>query len=176
VNLYEALALGEEVKLCLTFDYGQRAADKEVKNAALLCQKLGLKHQIVDLRWFSEFTNTSLVSTGMNIPTDVEIDNISNSLESAKAVWVPNRNGIFINIAAGYAEGLGANEVVVGFNKEEAATFPDNSQEYIETLDQAFSYSTSNKIKIRCYTTNLDKTQIVGRAQKLEVDMDLVWP
>ncbi len=176
VNLYEALSRNDKVLTCLTFDYGQRAAKKEAQNATLICKKLNVAHQIVDLKWFSSFTSTSLVSESMTVPTDVQIDDLMDSKKSAKAVWVPNRNGIFINIAAGYAEGLSADEVVVGFNREEAATFPDNSQEYLEALNRAFEYSTSNKIKVRCYTTELDKVQIAKRAKELKVDLNLVWP
>jgi 7-cyano-7-deazaguanine synthase len=165
-----------KVLLCLTFDYGQRASQREIDNAKKQCLAFGVPHKMVDLKWFSEFTNTSLVSQKMNVPTQVKIDNLKASQESAKAVWVPNRNGIFLNIAAGFAEGLGASNIIVGFNKEEAATFPDNTQEYLETLNAAFEYSTANKIKVKCYTTNMDKTQIAKRARELKVNFDLVWP
>jgi 7-cyano-7-deazaguanine synthase len=177
VNFYEAMSRkNSKVLLCLTFNYGQRAAKKEIENAKKQCEFFGVAHKTIDLKWFSDFTNTSLVSSKMNIPTQVKIENLKASQESAKAVWVPNRNGIFLNIAAGFAEGLGADNILVGFNKEEAATFPDNSQEYLETLNAAFEYSTANKIKVMCYTTDMDKTQIAKRAKELNVNFDLVWP
>lgn len=177
VNLYEAMSRKDsKVLLCLTFDYGQRASKQEIDNAKKQCQALGVPHKAIDLKWFSEFTNTSLVSQKMNVPTQVKIDNLKASQESAKAVWVPNRNGIFLNIAAGFAEGLGASHIIVGFNKEEGATFPDNTQEYLETLNAAFEYSTANKIKVKCFTTDMDKTQIAKRAKELKVNFDLVWP
>lgn len=176
VNFHEALARGDQVLLCLTFDYGQRAAKKEIEHAKKQCEFNGIPHKVVDLKWFSDFTKTSLVSQKMDVPTQVKIESLSASLESAKAVWVPNRNGIFLNIAAGFAEGLGADSVLVGFNKEEGATFPDNTQEYIDKSNAAFEYSTSNKIKVKCYTTDLDKTQIVKRAKELKINFDLIWP
>lgn len=166
----------DQVVLCLTFDYGQRAAAKEIQNAKKQCDAHGIPHKIVDLKWFSDFTNTSLVSQNMDIPLKVQIESLSASHESAKAVWVPNRNGIFLNIAAGFAEGLKADAIIVGFNKEEGATFPDNTQEYIDKLNDAFEYSTANKIKVKCFTTDLDKTQIVKRARELKVNFDFVWP
>ncbi len=182
VNFHEALHLKnksrgkDEVMLCLTFDYGQRAALKEIENAKKQCEAHGIPHKVIDLKWFSDFTNTSLVSQKMDIPTRVKIESLSASQESAKAVWVPNRNGIFLNIAAGFAEGLGADCIIVGFNKEEAATFPDNSQEYLEKLNDAFEYSTANKIKVTCFTTDMDKTQIAKRAKELNVNLNWVWP
>lgn len=177
VNFHEALSRGKDnVLLCLTFDYGQRAAKKEIQNARAQCQAHGIPHKSIDLKWFSDFTNTSLISHKMNVPTHVQIDNLSASQESAKAVWVPNRNGIFLNIAAGFAEGLNANEVIVGFNKEEGETFPDNTQEYLDTLNNAFEYSTQKKVKVKCYTTHMQKSDIVKRAKELKVNFDLIWP
>lgn len=177
VNFYEAMSRkNSKVSLCLTFNYGQRAAKKEIENAKKQCEAFNVSHKVIDLKWFSDFTNTSLVSTKMKVPTQVKIESLKESQESAKAVWVPNRNGIFLNIAAGFAEGLGASNIIVGFNKEEAETFPDNTQEYLETLNAAFEHSTANKIKVKCYTTDLDKTQIVKRAKELNVNFNLVWP
>ncbi len=176
VNFYEALAQDRAgVVLCLTFDYGQRAAKKEILNSKKQCELNGIPHKVVDLKWFSEFTNTSLVSSQMDVPTDVKIESHADSVQSAKSVWVPNRNGIFLNIAAGFAEGIKADSIIVGFNKEEGATFPDNTQEYLDSMNEAFRFSTSNQIKIKCFTTDLDKTQIVKRAKELGVNFDLIW-
>ena len=112
------------------------------------------------------------------IPTgrEVSIDDMERSTETMKAVWVPNRNGILLNIAAGFAEGLDASFVIPGFNVEEAATFPDNSQDYMNALDEAFSFSTRNRVKVKCFSTAMNKTQIVTEAAKLEVPLKDLWP
>ncbi len=106
-NLYRAHR-EMTVLLALTFKYGQRAQEREVRSAANLAAALSIPHKVIDLSWFREFTRTALVS-GALIPAGeaVSIDDQKTSLETAKAVWVPNRNGIFLNIAAGFAEGLG---------------------------------------------------------------------
>ena len=104
------------------------------------------------------------------------MDDLVTSKETAKSVWVPNRNGIFLNVAAGYAESLGADWIVPGFNKEEAATFPDNSAGSLEATTQALSYSTANKVQIKCFTTDKNKTEIVQMGQALKVDWTLMWP
>lgn len=177
VNFYEALSENKEgVLLCLTLDYGQRAAAQEIRHAKAICEKEGIPHKVLDVRWFSDFTKTSLVSQKMDVPLEVKIESLSDSQQSAKVVWVPNRNGILLNIAAGFAEGLGADTVIVGFNKEEGATFPDNTQDFIDKANEALRYSTSNHVQVKCYTTELDKIQIVKRAKELGVDLNLIWP
>lgn len=174
VNFYQALQ-SDEVVLALTFDYGQRAAKQEICHAKKIADKNNIPHKVVEVPWFKEFTKTSLVDVSTNVPIDMKIDDLSECEQTAKSVWVPNRNGIMANIAAGFAEGLGANQVVVGFNKEEAATFPDNSQAFMDVLDRSFAYSTLGKISMKCYTTHLNKTEIVRLGKKLSVPFDMIW-
>lgn len=167
-----------DVVLALTFNYSQRAMRNEVECAGRLAAQLGVPHKVIDISWFKDFTSTSLVSGTAKIPTgkDVEIDSMARSLETAKSVWVPNRNGIFLNIAAGFAEGLGARAVIPGFNYEEAATFPDNSQAFLSALDNSFSYSTESRVVTECFSTDLNKTQIVAEALRIGVPLAMLWP
>ena len=178
VNLYEALDRGFEVALAITFNYGQRAALREVERATRIAARAGVPHKIIELPWFGEFTSTALVQHKAKVPTrnDVAIDDMSTSKKTAKAVWVPNRNGILLNIAAGFAEGLNADAIVPGFNIEEGATFPDNTEEYLQALTSSFSYSTANGVKAVCFTTSLNKTEIVRRGRTLGAPFDLMWP
>lgn len=166
-----------DVMLALTFNYGQRAAIKEVATAKKLASKCQIPHQVIDLTWMKGFGKSSLIDTQLEVPTDkVEIDNFNMSLETAKSVWVPNRNGIFLNIAAGFAEAVGADVLIPGFNKEEATTFPDNSEEYLKALDRSFSFSTQNKVKTVCYTVQMDKTEIVKLGKELQFPFTEIWP
>ncbi len=175
VNLYEALEKSE-VRLAITFDYGQRAAAREIARAREMTSRLNIPHKVIELAWFRDFTRTSLVDRSQDVPTSaVEIDNLKASFETAKAVWVPNRNGIFLNIGAAFAESLGAKWLVPGFNAEEAATFPDNSQAYLEVATKAFGFSTGNQVEVKCFTTTMDKTQIVARGKELGVPFELIW-
>ncbi|MEK7355819.1 MAG: 7-cyano-7-deazaguanine synthase QueC [Bdellovibrionota bacterium] len=177
VNLYEARAQSEVV-LALTVDYGQRAAPRELERGAAIAKVAGVPHRTLSLPWFKDFTKTSLVNRAEEVPTAgaVSIDDPTVSEKTAKAVWVPNRNGILLNVAAAFAEGLGAGWVVPGFNIEEGATFPDNTQAYLDSLTHAFAYSTSNHVRAICFTTALDKTAIVKRGRALGAPFELMWP
>ncbi|MBX9768161.1 MAG: 7-cyano-7-deazaguanine synthase QueC [Bdellovibrionales bacterium] len=175
VNLFEAHARGQILE-AITFSYGQRAAEAEVRCSQKLCAELGVPHRVVNLPWFSEFTRTALVDRSVEVPTHVKIGDLNSSHDSAKKVWVPNRNGIFLNIGAGFAEGLGAEVVVTGFNAEEAQTFPDNTPEFLETLDRSFHFSTASGVRTQCWTTHLHKTAIVRRGMELRIPFELMWP
>lgn len=174
VNFYQSLEK-DSVVLALTLDYGQLAAAPETLRAEKICKLHNVPHQVLDVKWFSHFTKTSLVEHSQSVPQNVELEDDQACQDSAKSVWVPNRNGIMIHIAAGFAEGLGADEIVVGFNKEEAATFPDNSVEFLNSLNQSLKFSTMNQVQVKSYTTHMDKKEIVALGRKLKVPFELIW-
>ena len=167
-----------DVLLALTFDYGQRVAVKERKASQSLCDHLGLTHKVISIPWVKEFGRSSLIDHSIDVPQgdSINIEDHGQSMRSASAVWVPNRNGIFMNIAAGYAESLGADLIIPGFNLEEAQTFPDNSVEFLEALTLSFSYSTANRVRAHCFTSTLNKKEIVSVAQGLGLPFEKLWP
>lgn len=177
VNLYAAHKLGKVI-LALTFDYGQKAAKNEILMAKKQTSFLGVPHEVVSLPFFKSFTQTSLLNQHATVPAgeELELDSLAKSLSSAEKVWVPNRNGIFLNLAAGYAEGLGAEVVVPGFNKEEASTFPDNSEAFMKATSHALNFSTANGVRVHGFTGHLEKPEIFKMALELGVQLGDIWP
>ncbi len=177
VNLYAAMQ-ETVVSLAITFDYGQKAAAKEIQAAKTLCDGQHIEHMVIDLPWFKKLGHSALNQDSRNIPIGrkVSIDSIDVSHVTAKAVWVPNRNGLFLNIAACFAESRSADVLVPGFNREEAVTFPDNSLDFIRATRKSFTYSTANKVDVQCYTINMSKPEIVDLGRKLRVPFEHIWP
>jgi len=167
-----------EIVLALTFDYGQRAAEKELAVSSQLTSHFKIPHRTLKLPFFSDLGKSSLVDSSQQVPigNSVSIDDLQISQQTAQSVWVPNRNGIFLNIAAGFAEALGADWIVPGFNKEEAATFPDNSEDFLQATSRALQFSTANRVQVKCFTTSLLKTEIVSLGIKLGLDWKWIWP
>src|SRR5574344_1468096 len=81
------------IELALTFDYGQKSAKEEISASKKICDYYKIEHKIIKLDWLKDITQTALVS-GVNIPIVSEEDLHSKKFveNSAKAVWVPNRN------------------------------------------------------------------------------------
>ncbi|HRK01847.1 MAG TPA: 7-cyano-7-deazaguanine synthase QueC [Oligoflexia bacterium] len=164
-NLALANEAGIDVQLALTFDYGQRAAVKEIESAKRLSDYFGISHLVVNLRNFPEWLGSSgsaLLDEG-SMPSPESLDDLAVIRKSAKAVWVPNRNGVFISIAAAAAEARDASVVLVGFNAEEAVTFPDNSRAYISAMNASLEFSTANRVKVESLTSAWNKKEIVAR-------------
>jgi 7-cyano-7-deazaguanine synthase len=163
--------------LALTFDYGQRAADREKAAAKKTADLMEVPHKILALPWLKELTHTSLVDTRSALPKVAErdLDDPAKGRESAKAVWVPNRNGLFLNIGACFAESLGAEVLVTGFNAEEGVTFPDNSAAFARSADDFFWFSTLSKVRVTSYTQGWTKREIAERAKELGIRPRDVW-
>ncbi len=177
VALAEFLHSGEQA-VALTFNYGQRAAKQEIARAEQLAVYYGIQHVKIDLPFLAAVTHTALVNPAEDVPlvSSDELDQIlSVTLGTAEKVWVPNRNGLFINIAAAYAESLGYGYVVAGFNAEEAVTFPDNSPQFVAATNQALGLSTLNQVQVISPTQNLNKMEIVEHGAKLQIPWHLIW-
>ena len=160
----------------ITYNYGQKAFNQELKASRAICEKMGFTHRVIDLAWLAEISDSTL-NTSEDIP-EVEIndlDDLEKSLESAGSVWVPGRNTVFTSIAASYAESIGAEIIIVGWDKEEANTFPDNSKEFLESFNELFKVGSPIDIEIKAPAIDLDKDEIVKLGHEVNAPMELSY-
>jgi 7-cyano-7-deazaguanine synthase len=143
-----ALGLSKNVELALTFDYGQKAFVRELEASIKISRHFGVEHRIIRLGWLEEITDRS-------------------------RVWVPNRNGLFLNIAASFAEAQNFTHIIIGANAEEAQNFPDNTAAFIERTNAAFEYSTLCRPKVVAPLINCSKSDIVKLAHNMP--LEYVW-
>ena len=176
VSLAAAQQEGILFELALTFDYGQKAFEKEYAASNELARFYNTPHKCIKLDWLKDITQNSLV-TDKEVP-DIDIsmlDNIDKTIQTMKSVWVPNRNGVFINIAAAYADSYKIDCIIIGANKEEAATFSDNSKQFIIDTNVALESSTNYDIKVIAPLINMDKNEIVKKAVELNVPLKYIF-
>jgi len=175
VNFKLAVDRGEVVA-ALTVNYGQRAAACEQRAAAGMCDRFGVRHVCVELPWLGALAETALTRADRELPAPrpEELDDPDHADDSA-AVWIPNRNGVLINVAASYAEAAGAEAVVVGFNAEEAGRFRDNTAAYAGAATAALALSTRNAVRVVCHTMELRKDAILKLGREIEAPLDLLW-
>ena len=158
------------IELALTFDYGQKAAIQEIEASKKICEFYNIKNKVIKLDWLKEITQTSLVSSEENIPV-----NHFGTAESAKSVWVPNRNGLFLNIAASFADSFGFDYIIFGANKDEGKTFSDNTEEFRNEISKVFEFSTLKHPKVIAPLINYSKNDIVKIAMDNNIPLELVW-
>ncbi|MBQ8460618.1 7-cyano-7-deazaguanine synthase QueC [bacterium] len=157
------------INLAITFDYGQKSAQKEISASKKISEYYNIEHKVIKLDWLKEITTTSLVSD-KKIPSGKAL---KYDKESAKSVWVPNRNGLFLNIAGCFADSYGYNYILIGANKEEAQTFSDNTQKFIDSVNAEFEFSTQIHPKVVAPLINSDKNDIVMLALNNNIPLEL---
>lgn len=156
------------VELALTFDYGQKTVRSEVEASRKISEFYGIENKVIRLDWLKEITNTALVANIDTPKSGFETEN------SAKSVWVPNRNALFLNIAASFADSFGYNYILFGANKDEAKTFPDNTEEFREQATKLFESSTLVKPQVVAPLINYSKSDIVRVAVELGVPFEFI--
>jgi len=175
VNLQQAHRQ-TDIALALTADYGQLAAAREIAAARAMCERLQAPHRVVNLPWLRRISGSALTADEGAIPQPRAGDlDTPVAEQTARAVWVPNRNGVFVNIAAAFAEVLDCDLIVAGFNAEEGATFPDNSPRFVRAANRALRFSTLRRPRVISYTQQLDKTGIVRLGREIGAPLELVW-
>ena len=160
----------------ITFDYGQKAVKREINASKRICEKMGWMHEVIDLPWLSKISTSSL-NTDADIPElgEDDLDDLDKSSETASNVWVPARNTVFTSIALSYAESIGAEIIIVGWNGEEGATFPDNSKQYMEKFNELIDVGSPDKIRIEAPAIDLNKEKIVELGIKVGAPMELSY-
>ena len=160
----------------ITFNYGQRSAKMEIKSAKAVCGKLGIEHSVIDLPWLKKLGKSALTSDE-DVP-ELKIDELDSKEicdETARKVWVPGRNVVFTAIATSFAEAENAEKIIVGWDLEEAATFPDNSKEFLDAFNNVLKIGTLEGVKIEAPVINMSKTEIVALGIKIDAPMDLSY-
>ena len=153
-----------KVLFALTFDYGQRAARMEIQASSKISKALEIKLKIAKLPFFKEFKKCRLLRFSQ-LP-------IINNLSS---VWVPNRNALFINVAACFAEYYGAQLIITGFNAEEAQEFPDNTPEFIQAINRSLKLSTLKNVRVTSYVSKYTKKEIYRIGLNIKAPMQHIY-
>jgi 7-cyano-7-deazaguanine synthase len=165
------------VVCALTFDYGQRAAKKELQATRAIADHYHIPHRAIALPWLAELLPQALTPLSVlkahGLHTEAPLSEAA--LMDVNRVWVPNRNGLFLNIAASFAESLQVSTIIFGANAEEGADFPDNTPAFRDQLNAVFAYSTLTGVTVETPMGDLHKTEIIQRGLELKVPFHLVW-
>lgn len=157
------------IGLAITFDYGSNHAKKEIAFAKLHCERLGIPHLIIPLSFIHEYFKSSLLEGGDKIPEGHYQD------ENMKSTVVPFRNGIMLAIACGLAESNGFTKVMIANHSGDHAIYPDCRATFINSMSEAMSYGTYNRVKIYAPYTGMSKTDIARLGKYMGIDYSETW-
>ena len=148
----------------------------EIESSKVICEKLGLQHTVIELPWLALLGGSALTSQKtvpkleMNQLDDKEICD-----ETARKVWVPGRNMVFTSIALSFAEAEGAEKIIVGWDHEEAETFPDNSKEFLDAFNNLLKIGSMDDVQIEAPLIQMNKKEIVKTGEKISSPMNISY-
>lgn len=171
-TMAKAIDDGMEV-FALGFRYGQRH-EREMISARKVCEHYGVSSTVIDID-LSSF-DSALTDHEAEVPRDRE-----GSLdEEIPSTYVPARNIIFLSIAAGLCESVGADRIYIGANVVDYSGYPDCRPEFFEAYQKMLEKGTKagvegNPIKIETPILNMSKADIVKLAKELNAPLHLTW-
>jgi 7-cyano-7-deazaguanine synthase len=174
VALAEARAAGFAA-CALSFDYGQRHA-VELEAARRVAESGGaVEHRVVRLD-LAALGGSALTEAGIAVPLDRPDTEIGLGVP---ATYVPARNTVFLAVALGWAETLGARDLFCGVNAVDTSGYPDCRPEFLRAFEALAAVATAagaergERFRVHAPLLALDKAAIVLRAEALGVDLGL---
>jgi 7-cyano-7-deazaguanine synthase len=153
----------------ISFDYGQRHRS-ELLAAERTASSLGsVEHKVIKL---------DLRSIGGSALTDDAISVPEEETTGIPVTYVPARNTVFLSIALGWAEVLGADDIFIGVNAVDFSGYPDCRPDYIAAYEVMANLATragaeGNRLKIRTPLIDLSKADIIKQGIALGVNYSL---
>jgi 7-cyano-7-deazaguanine synthase len=157
----------------LSFNYGQRHAF-ELEAAREIADKLGAeKHLVVSLDL--DKIGGSALTGDMEVPKDRSVEEIGGGIP---VTYVPARNTIFLSVALGWAEVIGAGEIFIGANVRDYSGYPDCRPEFLAAFDRMANLATrcglkGEGIKIRAPLIEFSKAEVIRLGLDLGVDFSI---
>ena len=153
----------------MSFDYGQRhraelqASERVARDAGVV------EHKVIGL---------NLNGIGGSALTDSQIAVPEGPTEGIPLTYVPARNTVFLSLALGWAEVLGARDIFIGVNAVDYSGYPDCRPEFVKAFEQVANLATREGVegvgfRIQAPLQYLSKAQIIQEGVRLGVDYSL---
>jgi len=173
LDSYTAAAIARQqfTLFALTMHYGQRHA-REIASARAVARALGVEQHLeldLDLRAIG---GSSLTSDA-DVPRGRDLD-----APGIPSTYVPARNTIFLSLALGWAEVLGAHDIVLGVNALDYSGYPDCRPEFVAAFEQLANLATRAGVEgarfhVHTPLIALSKAEIIRRGVELGLDYRL---
>lgn len=153
----------------MSFDYGQRHR-AELQAAERVARQQGvIEHKVIGL---------NLNGIGGSALTDSSIEVPEAPSEGIPVTYVPARNTVFLSLALGWAEVLGARDIFIGVNAVDYSGYPDCRPEFVEAFERMANLATKAGVegegfRIQAPLQFLSKAQIIEAGIAQGVDYSL---
>lgn len=169
--LHHLVKIEQREPAVITFIYGQKHS-KEITFAQTQAQLLGCdQHLVLDLAMMQPlFASSALVNGGGAIPDVLDVLG-----DPQPVTYVPNRNMIFLALAAAYAETNGVGEVFYGAQRHDIYGYWDTTAQFLERLNAVYQLNRKTPLIIEAPFVTYSKTDILRHGLELGVDYGQTW-
>ncbi|ANN61025.1 7-cyano-7-deazaguanine synthase QueC [Mesorhizobium loti] len=170
VSLAHKVATEQKLIGLLSFDYGQRHK-KELGFAAICAKRLGVPHQIVDIRDVGRNLSGSALTDNVDVPDGHYAE------DSMRITVVPNRNAIMLAIAFGVAAAQKADAVATAVHGGDHFIYPDCRPAFIDAFQTMQNHALAGYADICLYApyVNISKADIVSEGAKYATPFEATW-
>jgi 7-cyano-7-deazaguanine synthase len=158
---------------CLSVAYGQRHAVEleQARRVAAAQGVVDLRRVSVDLRAIGG----SALTGDIPVPKDRSGAEMG---EGIPATYVPARNALFLSLALGMAEVIGASDIFIGVNAVDYSGYPDCRPEFIRAFEAMAHLATragveGARVAIHAPLSGMTKADIIREGVRLGVDYGL---
>jgi len=162
-------ARAHTIVAAISFDYGAKHSARELPMAAAQAAALGVRHEVAKLDFANQLFSSALLQTGGEIPDG------HYAAENMKQTVVPFRNAVFLSIACGFAESVGAEGLVIATHGGDHAIYPDCREEFMAAMGESMRLGTYAEVKLLRPFIALTKGQIAAEGARLGVDFARTW-
>ena len=153
----------------LSMAYGQRHAAELSAASRIAESQQVVEHKLVNIG-LDAFGGSALTDTQIQVPEQMG--------EGIPVTYVPARNTVFLSLALGWAEVLGAQDIFIGVNAVDYSGYPDCRPQFIEAFERLANLATREGVEGRPFhihtpLIDLTKAQIIRRGSELGVDYAL---
>ena len=150
----------------MSFDYGQRHRS-ELAAASRLASSAGVADYKVIKLDLDGIGGSALTDDSIAVPETLEA--------GIPLTYVPARNTVFLALALGWAEVLGAGDLFIGVNAVDYSGYPDCRPEFIVAFERLANLATRTGVegagfRIRAPLQNMTKGEIIQSGYQLGVD------
>ena len=170
VSLAHRMAAEAQLLGLISFDYGQRHR-KELEFAAACAKRLGVFHEIIDMRGIGHRL------TGSALTDDVDVPDGHYAEETMRITVVPNRNAIMLAVAFGVAAARHADAVAIAVHGGDHFIYPDCRPGFIDAFQAMQDHALDGYASIRLLApyVNGSKADIVADGARHHTPFAETW-
>jgi 7-cyano-7-deazaguanine synthase len=160
--------------LALSFLYGQKHS-RELQMARWQAQAAGVaEHQVIDMSFYGALTEGGSALTGTTVALP-DLADIPAAHRHQPPTYVPNRNMIFLSLAAAWAEARGVPDVFYGAQQQDEYGYWDCTVDFVAKMNDLFALNRNQPVRLHAPFVRMRKAEVVEIGLALGVDYTHTW-